>query len=333
MNQILSLELNKTKTKTKTSGPIDIKKIITFFVVILIIFGLVLLAKGAYATYTNSKENEKKQLLQTEPEVIMTQGDEEITLTVNHDKAITKITYNWNDGQEITINGNNRTSITQSIVLPKGTNKLTIKVTDEIESVATIQKSFTKIEENLSLSFSLVENKLKIVATDAEDLSYLTYKWNSEEITRIDMEEDAENKRILEAEIEIPEGLNTLTVVATNINGQSKTKTQEIEGVTAPKISVQRDGEYLLINVKDEKIITVINFTLNEQQYRLNFTVYDAEYYNAIEGLSVITNEDDEIIEIEYRQLMTEKGLNVLTLTAENAKDAKATYKGQCNNV
>lgn len=328
MNQILSVELNKSKNKTTKT--IDIKKIVTFFAIIIIIFGLIILGKTVYAMYTDSKNN--IQVKQTEPEIEIIEGEEEITLTINHDKAITKVTYNWNDGQDITINGNNRTSITQTIKLPEGTNKLTVNVTDEIESVAKIQKSFTKIEEDLSLSFSLVENKIKITAQDKQDLDYITYKWNSEATQTVTMQEDAQDKHTLEVEIEIPEGLNTLTVIATNKNGQTKTKTQEIEGITAPKVSVQRDGEYLIINVKDEKIVTLINFTLNNQPYRINLTVYDADYYNAIEGLTVKTNSNNEIIEVEYRQLMTEKGMNVLTLTAENSKDAKATYTGQCNN-
>ena len=188
----------------------------------------------------------------------MEQGEDEIKLIVNHDKPITKITYNWNDGQEITINGNNRTSITQTITLPDGTNKLTVKITDEIQSVATIEKNFTKIEAEISLSFALVENKIKITATDTKEIAYLTYKWNNEQATKIELEESAEDRKSLETEIEIPEGLNTLTVIATNTSGQSKTKTQEIEGIASPKISVQKDGEYLIINVKDENIVTLI---------------------------------------------------------------------------
>ena len=58
----------------------------------------------------------------------------------------------------------------------------------------------------------------------------------------------------------------------------------------------------------------------------------EADNYNAIEGLSVKTNNEEKIIEMEYRQLMTEKGKNVINLTAENKKGAIAKYSGQCNN-
>ena len=328
MNQILSTEINKNK-KT-TSNVIDIKKIVIFFAIVIIIFGIVLAVKGIITTVNNSKNNIKVE--QTAPEVEMEQGEDEIKLKVNHDKPIIKITYNWNDGQEITINGNNRTSITQAIVLPDGTNKLTVKVTDEIQSVATIEKTFTKVEAEISLSFALVENKIKITATDTAEMAYLTYKWNSEEPTKVEIKEETEDKKKLEVEIEIPEGLNTLTVIATNKSGKIKTKTQEIEGIASPKVSVQQDGEYLIINVKDENIITLINYSVNNQQYRINLTTHDEEYYNAIEGLSVKTNNNGQIIEVEYRQLMTEKGENILNLTAENKKKAIATYAGRCTN-
>lgn len=328
MNQILSTEMNKNKNTN--SNVIDIKKIVIFFAIVVIIFGIVIAVKGTITTVNNSKNNVHVE--QTAPEVEMEQGEDEIKLIVDHDKPITKITYNWNDGQEITINGNNRTSITQTIALPDGTNKLTLKITDEIQSVATIEKSFTKVEAEISLSFALVENKIKITAIDTKEIAYLTYKWNNEQATKIELEENAEDRKSLETEIEIPEGLNTLTVIATNTSGQSKTKTQEIEGIASPKISVQKDGEYLIINVKDANIVTLINYTLNDQPYRINLTVYDANYYNAIEGLSVKTNNEGKIIEVEYRQLMTEKGTNVISLTAENKKGAKATYSGQCNN-
>ena len=96
MNQILSTEISKNKTKT---GTIEIKKILIFFAIVLIIFGLVLVIKNAIKTYQTAKDN--VQVEQTAPDVTIDQGDEEVQLTINHDKPITKIIYNWNDGQDI----------------------------------------------------------------------------------------------------------------------------------------------------------------------------------------------------------------------------------------
>lgn len=328
MNQILSTEMNKNKSTN--SNVIDIKKIIMFFSIVVIVFGMIIAIKSIVSAISNAKNNIKVE--QTAPEVDIEQGEDEIKLITNHDKPITKIVYSWNDGQEITINGNNRTSITQTIALPDGTNKLTVKITDEIQSVATIEKTFTKIEAEISLSFALVENKIKITATDTKEMDYIMYKWNNEQSKKIELEENTEDRKKIETEIEIPEGLNTLTVIAMNKSGQSKTKTQEIEGIASPKITLQKDGEYIIINAKDENIITLINYTLNNQAYRINLTVHDTDYYNAIEGLSVKTNSQGNIIEMEYRQLMTEKGQNIINITVENKKGAQATASGQCSN-
>lgn len=332
MNQILSTEMSKGKTK-KTSQPVDIKKIIIFFAIIVILFGLIMIVKGAVSAINNAKNTVEVE--QTVPDVSMDyiEGNEdEIKLTVNHDKPIIKITYNWNNGQEITINGNNRTSITQTITLPTGTNLLTVNITDEIQSTATFTKQFTKEESKLTLSFAKVENKIKITAQDSQELSYLTYKWNSEEAKTVNVNEELEDKTKLEVEVDILEGLNTLTVVAVNKSGQTKTKTQDIEGVAVPKISVAQDGEYLIINAKDENVLTLINYTINSQPYRINLTTHDADYYNAIEGLMVKTNNEGNIVEMEYRQLMADKGINILTLTVENKRGAIASYSGQCTN-
>ena len=331
MNQILSTEINKNKPKT-SSNTIDIKKIIIFFSIIIIITGIVIAVKGIIKTSENM--NNTIEVEQTAPEVEMEQNDEEVSLVINHDKPIIQVTYNWNDGKDVIINGNNRTNITQTIPLPDGTNKLIVKVTDEIQSVATIEKTFTKVEAEISLAFTLIENnsKIKVEATDTQEMAFLTYKWNNEEPVKVELEENVEDKKTLEVDLEIPKGVNSLTVIATNKSGKTKNKTQKIEGIASPEILIQQDGEYLIINVKDENILTLVNYTLNEQQYRINLTTYDAAYYNAIEGLTVQTNNQGEIIEMVYRQLMTEKGENILNITADNKKGAKATYQGKCTN-
>lgn len=332
MNQILSTEVNKQKKSNP--GTIDIKKIIIFFAIVLAILGLAMLVKGISKVSSNANNNDMP-VERTRPEVKideMPENEDEIKLTINHDKPIIKVTYNWNNGQEITINGNNRTSITQTITLPNGTNTLTVKIIDEIQNETTIKKEFTKEESKISLSFARVENKIKITAEDTQEMKELTYKWNSENAIKLEVDENAENKKILEVEVDILEGLNKLTVIATNKSGQTKTKVQDIEGIASPKISVQQDGEYLIIKATDDNTITMVNYTLNTQPYRIDLTAHDADYYNAIEGLIVKTNQSGKIIELEYRQLMIEKGENIITLTVENNRGAISTYSGKCTN-
>ena len=57
MNQILVLEnkAKKKKTKIMSSGPADIKNILRFFAVVLIIFATVMIGHSSYAIYREAK--------------------------------------------------------------------------------------------------------------------------------------------------------------------------------------------------------------------------------------------------------------------------------------
>ena len=331
MNQILSTQTNSAKTKS--SAVIDINKIIKFFAIILIVLGLVLVVTKLISI--NSSKEDKVEVLQTEPEVSFTQENNQVVFKVDHDKAILQIAYHWNNEAEIIIEGRNRTSITQDVELPDGTNTLTIKVTDEISSTATITKEFTKEKSEISLSFKLIENntKIRITATDKQEMDYITYKWNSENEVVVKQDENKEDKNKIEANIDIPKGVNTLTISATNKNGTSTEPiSKKVEGVALPEISVFKEFDYLIMNVKDDNGVSLVEFTLNGQSYMIDLTKFDVTYYNSIEGLTVKTNSSNNIVEFEYRQLMTDKGRNDIVITATNKKEAKATYEGFCNN-
>lgn len=330
MNQILSTQANSGKKKNSTE--IDINKIIKFFAIILIVLGIVLVVTKILSTRSNMENT--IQVLQTEPDITFTQENNQVVFKVDHDKAILRIAYHWNDESEIIIEGRNRTSISQEIDLPEGTNKLTIKVTDEISSTATITKEFTKEKSDISLSFKLIENntKIRITATDKQEMDYITYKWNSENDVVVKVDEDAEDKNKIEADIEIPKGVNTLTYSATNKNGSSTIPaSKKVEGVALPEISVFKDMDYLILNAKDDNGITVVEYTLNKQDYIIDLTKNTVNY-DAINGLTLKRNSSNNIIEFQYRQQMTQKGRNDITIKVTNKKDAKGTYEGFCNN-
>ena len=56
MNQILSVEQPvEKKRKTKNSGPIEIEKIVRFFAIAMIIFGIVIISSASYAMYKGTQ--------------------------------------------------------------------------------------------------------------------------------------------------------------------------------------------------------------------------------------------------------------------------------------
>lgn len=339
MNQILSVEMNTNKNTTKTyktsSNTIDIKKILIFFGIALILVGLTLaIVNGINVSNTISNETPTQY---TEPEVLFANdiSDDETEVTINHDKAITSLKYSWNDLEEINISTYNRSSVVQTIPIPNGTSTLTLKITDESGYTTTTSKTFVKDDINIKFSFTILGKTLKIKTEDSNEMAYITYMWNSDASTKavVNMAETAEDKKVLEAEIEIPKGKNTLTVTATNKKGQSKTKNQEVEGVEIPKIQIQQDGHYLVISASDENGLKLVEYTLNKPKYRIDLTTHDISYYNAIEGLKVVQNDEGNIVKLEYRQLMNDKGENIINLNVENKKNAVASFVGKCNNL
>ena len=339
MNQILSVEMNTNKNTTKTyktsSNTIDIKKILIFFGIALILVGLTLaIVNGINVSNTISNETPTQY---TEPEVLFANdiSDDETEVTINHDKAITSLKYSWNDLEEINISTYNRSSVVQTIPIPNGTSTLTLKITDESGYTTTTSKTYVKDDINIKFSFTILGKTLKIKTEDSNEMAYITYMWNSDASTKavVNMAETAEDKKVLEAEIEIPKGKNTLTVTATNKKGQSKTKNQEVEGVEIPKIQIQQDGHYLVICASDENGLKLVEYTLNKPKYRIDLTTHDISYYNAIEGLKVVQNDEGNIVKLEYRQLMNDKGENIINLNVENKKNAVASFVGKCNNL
>lgn len=341
MNQILSVEMNTNKNTTKktysskTSNTIDIKKILIFFGIALILVGLTLAIVNGINTSNTISNNTPVQY--TEPEVLFANdiSDDETEVTINHDKAITSLKYNWNDLEEINVSTYNRSSVVQTIPIPDGTNTLTLKITDESGYTTTASKTFVKEDINIKFSFTILGKTLKIKTEDSNEMAYISYMWNSDNSTKnvVNMAETAEDKKVLEAEIEIPKGKNTLTVTATNKKGQSKTKNQEVEGVGIPTIQIQQDGHYLVISASDENGLKLVEYTLNKPKYRIDLTTHDISYYNAIEGLKVEQNSEGNIVKLEYRQLMNDKGENVVNLSVESKKNAVATFVGKCNNL
>ena len=196
MNQILSIEntsKNKANKKHRASrGPVEVKAIVRFFAICLIVFGVFVTGTGSYAMYKYVKNNP-------------------LTSTSSGNKKVE--------------------------------------------------------EKDIVISFTPEGNNIKIKATGKNQLSYLTYRWDEEEEVRIDI-----NDVIVEEKIEIPKGLHTLTVIVVDSNNVSETKTQEIKGVTKPKVEVSTDGsDNFIIIATDEEGLSRIEFIINEdEKYSLN---------------------------------------------------------------
>ena len=308
MNQILSVEdtnkKNKKAKKTKmprNSGPVAIESILKFFSVAILIFGIFMIGSGSYSMYTNSQEDTAN----VKPTIQVEESETEITLRVSHSRALSKVTYKWNNDEEVELQASGKREVSQTIEIPTGENTLTIYAQDENGQETTYQKSYT-LEGDITIDFALDGNNIKVTASGKNELSYMTYRWDEEEETRVDI-----NNTQIEQSIEIPMGQHTLTVIVVDVNNTTETKEQEVKGVTKPNLEITTDGsDNFIIKVSDD-----------EGLKRLEFTVNDTDKYKLeLEGRT----------ELEY-QWPIEEGENILDVTVYNQSDVTETMRVRVN--
>ncbi len=268
MNQILFVQ-DKHRT-----NPEDTKKIVLFFAISIIVFGLILLGQGAYGAYTNYRNKLLKENISSEETQIgLSQTDDgNVLITVESQNAISELIYYWNSEASQTISENGKMVIQETITMPVGENTLTVKTIDMNGNQTTKQETFTLNVDKPIINLSLLGDKIKITVNSKVDLSYITYKWNSENEEKIDML-TYEDKTNIEKEVDIPIGQNTLLVTAVDIYENKAEKSQEIKGVTKPKSKPIIQGNYIFFEVTADENIEKVEFWLNDKPYIINSDV------------------------------------------------------------
>ena len=267
MNQILSTEnIGKPKSKKnkmKSGEPLDINIILKFFAISMIVFGVCLTGSASFGLYKNITQQEQAQN-QTKPIIEVGQYDEEnLSITVTHDKPIDHLSYHWNEEQETTIQGENQNYLEQVVPIPSGTNTLRIEATDINGQSMYFEEKYTSANAP-EIEIVSQGNQIKATITGKNNIAYYTYRWDDEEEKRVDV-----NELQTEALIDIPEGLHTLTIIAVDIENNTQTKEQDVNGVNKPKLEVTTDGENFIIDASADDGIEKVEFILNGQGYRL----------------------------------------------------------------
>ena len=268
MNQILSVESPKRekKNKTRRNGPIEIEKIIKFFSIAILFFGVFMIGSGSYSMYQESKSEGTSNKPTIE---IKEDAATEITVQISSNKELEKVTYYWNNEDEIDIDAKGKKKVEQKIEIPTGKNTLNIYAVDVNGKESTCQRQYT-IQGDINIELKAEEdtvNTIKIIADGKEQLSYMTYRWDDDEETKIDI-----NSMQTEQTVQTPKGTHILTVVVVDINNKTETKTQEVKGVIKPKVNITTDGSAnFIINASDEEGIKKVEFIINkEEKYVLN---------------------------------------------------------------
>lgn len=276
MNQIIE------HTPNKSSGGNTPKtdKIVRVFFVFMIIFAICIIGVGAYSILKNKqKEEEIASNTPTKAKITAEKGDEGIVVSVEHDKVIKQVIYNWDTLRENIKNGNNESFMTFTIPTYAGEHELNIKVIDIDDQETTYSGVFSsesgedKINPTIDLQIVTVEEngenvkKLKIIAKDETAMDYVIYRWNEDADVRVDVSE--EDEKTIEFDIDILKGQNDLVIFAYDKNGNNANATKPFSAVTKPdvKIVVTEDKKSVDITCTHENGLKSIDVSVNDQQY------------------------------------------------------------------
>jgi len=327
MNQILLTndQINRKKNNNKYNGnnSPDIKKIMMFFGVALIVIAILTISVYAFKVY-KSKNKKEKQI--EAPEITLEQVDNQVTIIVKAEAGISKIVYKWNEDEAQEEEKNGVTSYEEALEIPEGTNTLNVKVIDLNGEETEINQEFYLPEDpdkaKIEIDETIGNGKVKITASDENNkMKSIIYRWNDEEEKVIKATTDEQT--IIETTIDVKRGKNTLTVVA--INGKDKEQTTEkiLNGVNKPTIEVVKDGNKLIMNIKHDMGLEKVEFNVNGQEfvYDENYSGYKAEQKELSYSFDLKEGENTVII----HAISNEK-----TDGPDGTKGTEETYRGKC---
>ncbi len=323
MNQILLTNNQNNKKKSNkyngnNSG--DMKRIIIFFSIAILVFALLIIGVYAYKMSKNQNKEEKGHV--EGPVLSLEETENEVKIIVKSEAGISKIIYSWNDNENKEFDINGGKDYEEALEIPDGQNTLKVKVIDQNGEEKETSKDFYKEEDKEKPKLEIDEEvlrttgKVKIIASDENNgLKYITYQWNDEEETKIDAEN--ENQATIETTIDVKRGQNALKIKAVNNLDKEENLERMLKGVNDPVIEVTKDdslGE-MYMKITHDMGFKKIEFTVNGQEY-----VYDENF----------AGYDSEKKEISYKFDLKE-GENTVIIHAVSIEDSEKTYKGKCN--
>ena len=274
MTQILSFQ-------TIGNSKIQLKKVIRFFSIFIILFALILVIEGSFGYYKNKN---KKVVIKETPDINIQRDNGTTILNITSNIGVQKVIYSWNDGIEDSVEEGGKNNIEVKIPTTIGTNDLNIKIIDSNGNTIVYNPVKISYEENQEenvnweeaiktdktkpkVSIESVKGKIVITATDDVKMSYVTYSWNEEEENKITGLSDDE--KTLTTEIDstnVKKGTNKLIVKAYDKAGNVETVEKEVQGANGSEIKVNQENGELVVNVKNDINITKIEYNFNGEE-------------------------------------------------------------------
>ena len=304
MNQILNFGKNKGNEE------IGSKPVIKFFVVAIILFGLILIAEGIYNIYLKKDNHSASQT--TTPILSLEQEGSSIIIGVEYKNGIDRIIYYWNDGEEAIIQTAGKTKISEKIPMPIGTSTLSVSLIDTSGKLIryakrefTFDSTIDSNKPNIEITKGSSTGTIKIIVTDDKELKSVKYKWDEDDEMP---QQISEGISYFELEVAAKEGERKITITAVDTSNNEEVITKTIKGTKKPEISASKSGENLIIKITDDNKVSHINYKFNGQEFTI-----------------------DDINEIEYElKLQLAPGDNYISIKAYDEDGLTAEYNGKC---
>ena len=252
MNQILSVEMPQNKQKSYKNKA-NIKSVIIFFCIILIIFALVAAIIGVYTMTNKEKEPDESNLVitGTEPKInVEIKSETTLNIIVSHDKQISSIAYGWNDEGKIEEKDIGETNKEIEVEIPVGTNTLNVIAIDINGEKGIYSREYTGTQ-GPSFVLKEEEGKIKVTAQSDVEIAYISYHWDDGEEKQIQIN-DVKTEQLLE----VPEGEHTLYIVLVDKNGGEHQDKKTIKGDNKPTLNITTDKVNLFVEASDYEGLT-----------------------------------------------------------------------------
>lgn len=200
MNQILIM--GNKKGKNNNSSTVDMKKIVIFFSVAIMMFGLFLIINGIVGI-NNSKQKdttgksdvdiystptveptEPSAIEDEEPPIIkLLVTGETIKIVATDETEIDYIEYSWNneDIERVNVGEENKTEIEVSINIKQGTNTLKVMAVDKAQNIQERTQDFQgKVKPTVQLFINTAGDGAIIKANCEDGISKIEYTLNGE---------------------------------------------------------------------------------------------------------------------------------------------------------
>lgn len=313
----------KDKVRNTKNNSKDIKKIIVFFAITILVFGIAIGTLYGYKLYKNNKEQIKTV---DKPELSLESTEDEITIIAKSEVGISKIIYQWNDEEENVKELSGRTKQEEKIGIPNGDNTLKVKIIDQVGQETETTENFYKESSNYDgIKIDIQEpadGKIKIKIDSENPIKYVKYNRNDEEENVVEPSE--EEKQHLEIDIDAKKENNNINVFVEDVDGNTKEDGKIYYVTVEPEFEVYREENRLYMKITHYKGFKKINFNINGKEFNYDETIEDY---------------DPERTEVEYYFYLQE-GENYVCITAyseypeikdETKKIVSGTYEGRCS--